>query len=90
MRIDHSSILKDAQPAPVEFAAMIADLLATQAGSPAAAAQIHHDVMCRIAHSHEEALTTLIQAQPGWRAAAAVLEGSFHSGVAKLVRDNCL
>ena len=90
MQIDHGSILKGARPAPVEFPVMIANLLATQCQSPAAAAQIHHDVTCRIAHSREEALTTLIQAQPGWRAAAGVLEGSFHAGVAKLVRDNCL
>ncbi len=90
MQIEHSLILKGAQPTPVEFPAMMAGLLTAQAGSATVAAQIHHDVARRIAHSREEAMATLMQANPGWRAAAGVLEGSFHPGVARLVGDNSL
>ncbi len=69
---------------------MMASLLTAQAGSATSTAQIHHDVARRIAHSREEAMAMLMRANPGWRAAAGVLEGSFHPGVARLVGDNSL
>lgn len=90
MQIEHGLILEGAQPAPIDFRAMMAGLLTAQAASATVAAQIHHDVARRIAHSREEALATLMQADPGWRAAAGVLEGSFHPGVATLVGDKSL
>lgn len=90
MQIEHKLILKGAQPAPVEFPTMMAGLLTAQAGSATVAAQIHHDVARGIAHSREEAMATLMQANPGWRAAAGVLKGSFHPGVARLLGDNSL
>lgn len=90
MQIEHGLMLRGAKPAPVEFSAMMAGLLTAQRGSATVAAQIHHDVARHIAHSREEALAMLMQANPGWRAAASVLEGSFHPGVARLVGDNSL
>jgi hypothetical protein len=82
MKIDHQSLMQAATPVPVDFPAMVASTLASQIGSPAAIAQIHHDVACSVADSREDAMATLMQVQPGWRAAAGVLGGSFHPRVA--------
>lgn len=67
---------------------MVAQLFAIQSGSATAAAQIHHEVARRIADSPEQALAMLMQARPGWRAAAGALRGSFHPGVAALINAN--
>ena len=83
-------LITHAEPVPVEFPAMMASVLATQSASAAAAAQVHHDVARRIADSSEQALTTLMQAKPGWRAAAGVLRGSFNPRVAEIAGDNRL
>lgn len=82
MRNEHLSLTERAEPVPIDFSAMVATMLAGQKGSPAASAQIHHDVACRVAHSREEAMTTLMHVRPGWPAAAAALGGSFHPGIA--------
>ncbi len=83
-------LIARAQPVPADYPAMMASLLASQNASPAAAAQVHHDVTRRIANSSEEALATLMQAKPGWRAAAGVLQGSFHPRIAEFVGNNGL
>lgn len=62
---------------------MVATMLASQTVSLTASAQVHHDVARRVAHSHGEAMTTLMQVRPGWRAAAGALGGSFHPGIAE-------
>lgn len=82
MRIEHQSLLGQAQPVAADFPAMVATMLVSQAGTPTASAQIHHDVARRVAHSREEAIATLMQVRPGWRAAAGALGGSFHPGIA--------
>ena len=82
MKIDHQSLMQAAAPVPVGFPELAAGALASQTGSAAAIAQIHHDVACSVAHSREEAMATLMQVQPGWRAAEGVLGGSFHPRVA--------
>lgn len=84
-RLEQQFILPSAVTAPIEFPAVVAALLAAQAASATAAAQIHHDVARHVAHSSEQALTILMQARPGWRAAAGALQGSFHPHVATLV-----
>jgi len=86
--LEHQLILKPARHAPVEFPVMIAQLFAVQSASATAAAQIHHEVARRIANSRDQALATLMQARPGWRAAAGALRGSFHPGVAALISAN--
>ena len=87
--MEHQPIPKATELSLIEFPAMMASLLAAQAGSPAAAAQIDHDVARHVGDCREEALATLMQARPGWRAAVGVLEGSFHPRVARLVGANC-
>jgi hypothetical protein len=91
MKIDHKAMMAaKKQPAPLDFSTMVAGVLASQSRSTAATAQIHHDVARSIADSPEQALATLMQARPGWRAAAGVLGGSFHPGVAARVNANGL
>jgi len=82
MKLDHQSMMRGAKPAPTDFPALVANLFASQSASPAAIAQVHHDVTLRVAHSREDAMTTLMQVRLGWRAAAEALGGSFHPGVA--------
>lgn len=86
--MEQQFFLPAATPTPIEFPAMVAGMLAAQAGSPTAAAQIHYDVARHVADSSEEAMATLMQARPGWRAAAGALHGSFHARVATLVGAN--
>ncbi len=90
MRIDHGPLATRVQAAPIDFSIMVAGLLAGQTISSSATAQIHHDVARSIANAPEQAIATLMQARPGWRAAAGVLGGSFHPGVAALVNANGL
>lgn len=82
MRIEHQSLIGQVEPASADFPAIVATVLASQTGSPTASAQVHHDVARRVAHSREEAMATLMQVRPGWRAASGALGGSFHPGVA--------
>lgn len=73
-----------------DYATMVASLLASQSVSAAAIAQVHHNVARSIENAPEQALATLMQARPGWRAAAGVLGGSFHRGIARMVNANSL
>lgn len=69
----------------VEFPLLMATLMATQSASPSAAAHTHHMVSRAIGGCPEQAIATLLQARPGWRAAAEALGGSFHPGIAPLI-----
>lgn len=90
MRIEHQSLIGRAEPVAADFPVMVATVLASQASSPTASAQLHHDVARRVADSREEAMATLMQVRPGWRAAAGALGGSFHPGVAARIGANGL
>ena len=78
----------DTAAVPVEFPLLVATLVAAQSASPTAAAHTHHQVGRTIGGCPEQAIVTLLQARPGWRAAAAALGGSFHPGVAPMIADN--
>ena len=88
MYVEQKLIQGVAAPLPMDHRAMIAALLALQGTGAVAAAQIDHDVARSIAHSLQDAIAALMQARPGWKAAAGVLGGSFHRGVATLVAAN--
>jgi hypothetical protein len=90
MHIEHKSFQAVHADVPVDHRSLMSAMIATQGASQAAAAQIHYNVARNIAHSHEDAIVTLMQARLGWRAAAGVLEGSFHPGVAGLIHANGL
>jgi len=90
MRIDHKLLKIPAEAAAIDYPGLMAGILASQALSCSATAQIHHDVGRSVADAPQQAIATLIQARPGWRAAAGALGGSFHPGVAALVSANGL
>ena len=71
-----------------DYRAMVAGLVAVQSASAAAQAQMHHNVTRSIDSCQEQAIVTLLQARPGWRAAASILQGSFHPGIVPLIVDN--
>lgn len=72
----------------VDFPVLVASLVATQSASATAAAHTHHHVGRAIRGCQEQAIVTLLQAKPGWRAAATALHGSFHPAIAGLVGAN--
>jgi len=88
MYVEQKLIQGAAAPLPIDYPAMVATLLALQCTGAVASAQIDHDVARSIAHSRQDAIVALMQAQPGWKAATGVLGGSFHRGVAALIGAN--
>lgn len=90
MFAEHKQFQVSASDAKIDHRAMIMAMIAAQGASPAAAAQIHHDVARNIADCQKDAMATLMQARPGWLAAAGVLEGSFHPGIAEMINANSL
>lgn len=76
--------------AGIDHRALVTAIVSAQAASPTAVAQVHHDVVRNIADRHKDALATLMRARRGWQAAAGMLEGSFHPGVAGLINANRL
>lgn len=88
MNLEHKALKQAHDGAPVDYRAVIASLFVNQGASLTAAAQVHHDVAKSIEDCQQDAIATLMQARPGWRAAAGVLGGSFHPGVAALINAN--
>lgn len=88
MNLEHNALKQPHGSAPVDCRALIASLCVSQSASFTAAAQVHHDVARSIEDSQQNAIATLMQARPGWRAAAGVLGGSFHPGVAARIHAN--
>ncbi len=77
----------NATPVSLEYRSMVASLLACQSASAGAQAHMHYNVTRSIEGGQEEAIVTLLMACPGWRAASAILGGSFHGGIATLIGD---
>ena len=91
MRIDYKALTEQRAVAlPIDYSMMVASLLGMQAGSAAAIAQTHYEVIRNIESNHERAMVTLLQGRPGWQAAATSLGGSFHSRVANQISVNLL
>jgi hypothetical protein len=91
MQISHIQFKQaGAIPAPMDHATLVTSLLAAQSASATAIANTHYQVSRSIDSDTEQAIVTLLQGNLGWRAAAAVLNGSFHPGIAPLIVANTL
>lgn len=77
-------VAADAEPAPppLEYTHLVAALAAAQASSRTAAVETWLVAGRAAPATPLAALVDLLTAAPGWRRAAAVLEGSFHPAIA--------
>lgn len=89
MQIDNKRLIEaGARAAPLDCGSLLAALRTSQAASFTAIAQTHHEVGRLIDSCPEQAIVTILQGRPGWRAAIATVRGSFHPGVAGLIVTN--
>lgn len=79
-----------AAPIGLDFEHLIATCAALQAATPTASTEAQLATARELSIQANEALVRLIEGRPGWAAAVAVMQGSFHPDAVRYVSDNIL